>query len=403
MVQKRRIFDALRFREYQYYWVASLLVYGARWMQTVVVGWLVLELTDSAFLVGLVGACQWGPMLLGAFTGLIADRLNRRVVLIWLQFSSAMACFLLGFLIVTDLIQTWQIMILSLFLGIAWAIDWPCRRAIIPNLVGEGNVLNGIALDHTAGTAMLTIGSIAGGQLITAIGMGNSYYLIGAVYLAAAFSFFLIGKTEQISVAEDASIAASIAEGIKYMLQSQAMLAILVVTVIMNAFILPYRQLLPIFARDILKVGPSGLGYLTAAHGLGSLIGSVTLASLGSVRYLGGAFLGGSCGSAALLLIFAFSTLYPLSLGSLVASGFAMAFFGTLQSTILLNLSAEQMRGRVMGILSLAIGVMSLGMLVFGAIAETIGAPLVVGISAAIAAVSIIAILFFMPILRKLR
>ena len=195
MVQKRRIFDALRFREYRYYWVASLLVYGAKWMQTVVVGWLVLELTNSAFMVGLVGACQWGPMLLGAFTGLIADRLNRRVVLIWLQFSSAMASFLLGFLIITGLIQTWQIMILSLFLGIAWAIDWPCRRAMIPNLVGEGNVLNGIALDHTAGTAMLTIGSIAGGQLITAIGMGTSYYLIGAVYLAATFSFFLIGKT----------------------------------------------------------------------------------------------------------------------------------------------------------------------------------------------------------------
>lgn len=402
MVQKRRIFDALRFREYRYYWVASLLVYGARWMQTVVVGWLVLELTDSAFMVGLVGACQWGPMLLGAFTGLIADRFNRRVVLIWLQFSSAMACFLLGFLIITDLIQTWQIMILSLFMGIAWAIDWPCRRAMIPNLVGEGNVLNGIALDHTAGTAMLTIGSIAGGQFITAIGMGNSYYLIGAVYLAATFSFFLIGKTEQVPVAEDTGITANIAEGIRYMFQNQAMQAILVVTVIMNAFILPYRQLLPIFARDILKVGPSGLGYLTAAHGLGALIGSITLASLGSVRYLGGAFLGGSSGSAALLLIFAFSTLYPLSLGSLVASGFAMAFFGTLQSTILLNLSAEQMRGRVMGILSLAIGVMSLGMLVFGAFAETIGAPLVVGISAAIAAVSIIAVLFFMPILRKL-
>ena len=106
----------------------------------VVLGWLVLELTDSVFLVGLVGALQWLPMLLGAFTGLIADRFNRRVMLIWLQFSSALACLLLGFLIITGLVQIWQIMILSLLLGITWAIDFPCARALIPDLVGKENI-----------------------------------------------------------------------------------------------------------------------------------------------------------------------------------------------------------------------------------------------------------------------
>jgi len=372
-------------------------------MQMVVLGWLVLELTDSAFLVGLVGALQWLPMLLGAVTGLAADRFNRRVMLVWLQFFSALTCLLLGFLIITGLVQVWQIMILSLLLGVTWAIDFPCARALIPDLAGKDNILNAVAIDTSGLTFMGVIGSIAGGQFITVIGMGNSFYLLGIIYFASAFFFFLIGKTEQAPVAGDTSIAADVIEGIKYMFQNQVMLAVLIITVVMNLLIFPYRQLLPIYARDILEVGPSGLGYLTAAQGVGAFFSAVTLAFLGRVRYPGVVFQVGSFIAALLLLLFAPSTIYQLSLGSLIVFGLAIVMFGTMQSTILLNLSTEQMRGRVMGILSVTIGATSLGMMAFGAIADIIGAPLVVGISAVITAVSIVAVFFSMPELRKLR
>jgi len=371
-------------------------------MQMIILGWLVLELTNSAFLVGLVGALQWLPMLLGAFTGLIADRLNRRVMLIWLQFSSSLVCLLLGFLIITGLIQIWQIMILSLLLGVTWAIDFPCARALIPDLVGKENILNAIALDTSGMTFMGVIGSIAGGQFISAIGMGNSCYLLGVAYFASALSFFLIGKTKQVSLAEDTSIATDVVEGIKYMFQNQVMLAVLVITIIMNIFIFPYRQLLPIYARDILEIGPAGLGYLAAAQGVGAFVSAVTLAYLGKVRYPGIVFQGGSFSAAVLLIVFAPSTIYPLSLGSLIVFGLAVAMFGTMQSTILLGLSAEEMRGRVMGILSVCIGVTSLGMLAFGAIADVIGASLVIVFGAIISAASIMVVFFFMPVLRKL-
>ncbi len=149
-------------------------------------------------------------------------------------------------------------------------------------------------------------------------------------------------------------------------------------------------------------MGPSGLGYLAAAQGLGAFVGCLTLASLGDIRYRGRYFLGGSFGLALLLLVFASSTVYPLSIASLVVAGYAMSFFGTLQSTILLGLSTEQMRGRVMGILSLTIGVMSIGTLVFGSVADIIGAPLVVGISSAVAAISVLVVFFSMTALRKL-
>ena len=189
LLQKIQVFDALRFRGYRFYWIGALLLYGARWIQMVVLGWLVLELTDSAFLVGVVGALQWLPMMLGAFTGLIADRMNRRVVLIWLQFASSLFSLLLGFLIITDLVQIWQIMILSLLLGITWAINFPCTRALIPDLVGKENILKAIALDTTGMTFMGVIGSIAGGQFISTIGMGNSFYVLGTGYFASALFF----------------------------------------------------------------------------------------------------------------------------------------------------------------------------------------------------------------------
>ena len=368
----------------------------------VVLGWLVLQLTNSAFLVGLAGALQWGPMLLGAFTGLIADRFNRRVVLIVVNAISAITCLVLGFLITTGIVQTWHIMLLSLIQGIAWAIDWPCRRSMIPSLAGETNVLNGMALDNVARTSMSVLGSIAGGQFIVAIGMGNSYYLIGAIYLAATLFFFLIRKITQVPLAADTSIVTNILEGIKYIFQSKAMLSVLAITILMNFFFFPYRQLLPIFARDILKVGPSGLGYLAAAQGMGSFVSSTVVASLREFRHRGLAFLSGAFISALLLFVFANSVDYPLSLGSLIACGFAVTGFSTLQSTILLTLSTEQLRGRIMGVVSLTIGVSSIGILVFGAATDKVGAPLVVGASAVINAVLILVILS-MPALRRLQ
>ena len=369
----------------------------------VVFGWLVLELTDSFFLVGLVGTLQWFPMLLGAFWGVIADRLNRRIMLIWLQFFSGMAVILLGFLLVSELAHIWYIMILSLFLGVTWAIGFPCTRALIPDLVGQKNILNAVALDISGFTLMGIIGPITGGQLISAISMGNSFYLLGIIYLASGLSFFLIGKTEQASSTEDTSIVADAVQGIKYIFRHQAMLAVLIITIVMNIFIFPYGQLLPIYARDILGVGPSGLGYLTSGRGIGAFISAIILVSLGRVRYPGILFQAGSFIGALLLVLFASITIYPLSMASLIAFGLSTALFSTMQSNILLNLSTATMRGRVMGILSVCIGVSSFGMLAFGALADIIGAPPVIAISAIIAAVSILVVFFYMPGLRRLQ
>ena len=198
------------------------------------------------------------------------------------------------------------------------------------------------------------------------------------------------------------NILANIIEGLSYIFRHQAILAVMVITVVINVMVLPFNYLLPIFARDILQVGSVGLGYLTGISGISAFIGSMILANLGNIRRPGFFFLVGSFGFGALLLAFASSTIYQLSLGILFVDGFCRAIFATFQGTILLHLTSEEMRGRVMGILSLCIGTIPLGILAFGALANVIGTPFVVGISAGLASVMVLMVFFVMPSLRRI-
>jgi MFS family permease len=378
------------------------MVFASRWMLVVVTGWLVLDLTDSAFMVALAGSLQWLPMLvIGTFVGVIADRFNRRLVLIASQMVQSSSCLLLGWLVVAGSVQVWHIMSVAVLIGFGWAFDFPTRRAIMPDLVGTENVRTAIALDMSAMTLMTAVGAIAGGELIQAIGMGNCFFVIGSLFILAGLFLYLVGNVSQARFSGGNGILTSVAEGLSYVLRHRAILTVMLITVVINVFVVPFRHLLPIFARDILDVGPDGLGYLTGMSGMGAFVGSVTLASLRTVRRPGALFLVGSFGFSALLLAFAPSTVYQLSLGILFANGFCLSMFGTLQSTILLNLTGDEMRGRVMGVLSFCIGIMPVGILASGALADAIGAPLTVGISAGVASAIVLVIFFVMPSLRR--
>ena len=403
ITQRFPIFGLLGMRHYQYYWVSANMVFASRWMLIVVTGWLVLDLTDSAFMVALAGSLQWVPMLvLGTFIGVITDWFNRRLLLIASQIVQSLSCFLLGLLVVVGVVQTWQVMLVSLVIGLGWAFDLPTRRAIMPDLVGTENVPKSIAIDISIMTLMAAVGAIAGGELIEGIGMGNCFLVIGSLYAVAVLFLYLIGRVSQAPLIGEKNILGNAAEGLGYIFRHQAILAVMVITVVINVMVLPFNYLLPIFARDILQVGSVGLGYLTGISGISAFIGSMILANLGNIRRPGFFFLVGSFGFGALLLAFASSTIYQLSLGILFVDGFCRAIFATFQGTILLHLTSEEMRGRVMGILSLCIGTIPLGILAFGALANVIGTPFVVGISAGLASVMVLMVFFVMPSLRRI-
>jgi MFS family permease len=396
--------DSLQVRAYRFYWFSALLVAAARSMQGVVLGWLVLERTNSAFLVTVAGALNFLPMLaLGLFTGVIADRLNRRKVLIGTQIVSAGASAMLAVLIATNLIQTWEIMALSLAVGLAWAIDWPCRQMIIADLAGEQNILNGVALDQGAFNSMSIIGSIIAGIVISTLGMGNAYYMIAAAYLAAAVALLAIGRTQQARAAGAANIGRNIAEGIKYSVNNRVIFGVLLIMIVAHVTLFPFRQLLPVFARDILNTGPAGLGYLSAAPGVGAITGGLIMASLRRSRLSVMALAMGAVAMALLTIVFAVSRSYLFSLFLLVTIGFATSIYGALQTSIPLRLGEPQMRGRIMGLLSLVVGLMPLGMMAFGVITDRLGAPAVVVGGSIIGVVLITGVFFMVPGLRQQR
>ena len=396
--------DSLQVRGFRFYWFSALLVAAARSMQGVVLGWLVLERTNSAFLVTVAGALNFLPMLgLGLFSGVVADRLNRRKLLIGTQIASGIASIILATLIVTNLIQTWEIMALSLAVGLAWALDWPCRQIIIADLAGEQNILNGVALDQWAFNLMSVIGSVIAGIVISTLGMGNAYYMIAAAYAFAAVSLIAIGPTKQTRASGAHNIAANIKEGIKYVINNRAILGVLLIMIVAHLTLFPFRSLLAVFARDILKTGPEGLGYLSAAPGVGAITGGLMIASLRRSRPSVVTLAVGAVAMALLTIVFAVSKSYLFAVLILAAVGFATSIYGAMQSSIPLRLGEPQMRGRIMGLLSLVVGLMPLGMMAFGIITDRIGAPTVVVGGSIVGVVLITGIFLFLPGLRKQR
>jgi MFS family permease len=399
---KLHMLDSLQVRGFRFYWFSALLVAAARSMQGVVLGWLVLERTNSAFLVTVAGALNFLPMLgLGLFTGVVADRLNRRKLLIGTQIISGIASVMLATLIITNLIQTWEIMVISLIVGLAWALDWPCRQIFIADLAGEQNILNGVALDQWAFNSMSIIGSIIAGIVISTLGMGNAYYMIAGAYLFAAVSLFAIGRTRQTRTGGMGNIMSNIKAGVKYSINNRIILGVLLIMIIAHCTLFPFRQLLPVFARDILKTGAAGLGYLSAAPGVGAIMGGLIMASLRRSRPSIMAFAAGAVVMALLTIVFAISKSYLFSVFLLISVGFATSIYGALQTSIPLRLGDPQMRGRIMGLLSLVVGLMPLGMMVFGIITDQIGAPTVVVGGSIIGVALIIGVFFLVPGLRQ--
>jgi|WetSurMetagenome_2_1015567.scaffolds.fasta_scaffold14614_5 MFS family permease len=400
-MSRLRILDSLRVRGFRFYWFSAIFVAAARSMQGVVLGWLVLERTNSAFLVTVAGAFNFLPMLvMGLFSGVVADRLNRRKVLIGTQITSAIASIVLATLIITNLIQTWEIMVLTLVVGLAWALDWPCRQIFIADLAGEQNILNGVALDQWAFNSMSVIGSIVAGIIIATLGMGNAYFLIAGAYLFAAVSLFMIGRIRQTRRGSVGKIMDNVKAGVKYVISNRAILGVLLIMIVAHLTLFPFRQLLSVFARDVLKTGPEGLGYLSAAPGIGAILGGLIMASLRRSRPSVMAFAIAAVVMALLTIVFAISKSYLFSVLLLATVGFATSIYGALQTSIPLVLGDPQMRGRIMGLLSLVVGLMPLGMMVFGIITDRVGAPTVTVVGSIIGVALITGVLFLVPGLR---
>ncbi|MEE2701191.1 MAG: MFS transporter [Chloroflexota bacterium] len=346
-------------------------------------------LTNSVFLTQLAGVSFLLPQVfMGIFSGLVADAFDRRKVVLvtfimdFLLFGCLTALLFLG------LANEMVVLGISFLVGISFNLDMVARRTMVIDIVGKDLLTTAVPLDNLN----MTIGSLSG-PVIAGVALklfseehyynvALIYMLIATLYLVAIF-FLLkirIKPTNQDNSFDLRGSYRFVAEGFREVLSDKAIVGVLGITVLMNVSFFSFKPMIPVFAEKVLYVDPVAMGLLAGASGLGSLFGSIFIAAKRNIRSKSAYYSGGTLLSLGLLFLFSFSRNYPASLILQVLSGVSTAAFGAMQATLILLYAKEEMRGRAMGILSLAIGAEPIGGILLGVLAEILDPGSAVGL-----------------------
>src|SRR6266851_5344353 len=354
-----RAFLALRHRNFRLFWTGQLISLIGTWMQTIGQAWLVLELTHSALLLGLVGALQFLPVLiLSLFGGVLADRLPKRTVLRFTQSFATLQAFVLWILVATGEVRLWHVLVLASLLGLTNSIDMPTRQAFVVEMVGREDLPNAIALNSSIFNMARIFGPGLGGLIIAWLGVAPLFLLNAISFIPVIIGLFLIdtkglyAQVKRVTAQKDAprpSALQSLREGLAYVVHSPAILLIVAVIGVISLFGINFNVVLPLFATDVLHVGAVGFGFISSAFGLGSLLSALWLAwgnrkpSMRLLLLSAGMF-------CALEALFAISHWYPLSLLLIAGVGFTQIAFSATANTILQTVTPDKLRGRVMSV-----------------------------------------------------
>ncbi len=394
---------ALRHRGFRLLWMATLLSSTARWADMVVVGWLTLELTDSPLMVGIVAGSKMAGYIAAPFMGVIADRVDRRLLLIIAALVNFVVSAMMLILFAGGWLALWHVITLALLSSLTWALDNPTRQALVPDLVGKEDLTNAIALNAVANEVTVVVGPALGGLLIPTLGMVGAYVLISLIYFLDLVVLWRMQRAVPTAPAVRESAAQSLAGGLRYVWSNHTVLVLLVIACLLNLLAAPYRySFLPLFARYILNAGPTGYGMLTAMAGVGALAAGIWVVSQGNVKRKGRLVIASGLVWPASLLLFAMSGWYPLSLAFVFVAGLAQAIAWTVIATLILGHTTPAMRGRVMGLRAGVVVSLPIGNFLAGAVAERFGAPMALGAYAIIAMVMMAAIAVLVPNLRRL-
>jgi len=397
-----QVFRSLRHRNYRLLWVNHLVVFSGYWILVMAQGWLVLQLTDSAFWVGMIAFMVGIPALfLSPFGGLYADRFDRRKLMLFGHGMSALLIFLLATLTSTGVIAIWHIAAISVLLGTVWALTDPASMAIIPSLVTPDDLMNATAMNTLSWQLSRFIGPAIAGVLIGLVAIGGTFYGAG---IASVVAFLLISRMRSPATVTPrrTSIGKDIREGLSYIKSNKVALMLILLMAVVALFALPYVWLMPVFARDVLGVGEAGYSQLMMAVGAGGLVGAITAAKLGDFKRKGWLLIGSALTFTVTLILFAMSRSFPLSLVLSVIIGGANGIFGAVTNALLLSIIPDQFRGRVMGLFLISWQLPSIGSLILGAATDWVGLPVAVIAGAFICTVFILVAVLRLPVLRRL-
>ena len=375
-------FRALRHRNFRLFWAGQLVSLIGTWMQSVAQLWLMHRLTSSPLMLGLLGFCQFLPVtLLSLWAGVVADRMDKRKLIIVTQLCALAQAVTLAAVVTTGVVQPWMVLALAFVFGMFNAFDLPARQSFLIEMVGKDDLSNAIALNSAAFNTARVIGPAIAGVLVATIGEGGCFWINALSYIAVLAGLLRMTPMARAEVARRA--AATLAEGVRYAWSVHSIRNLLLLLGVCAGIGFQYMVLLPVYARDILRAGPQAYGLMVTAFGLGSLLSAV-----GMTRRLdrwdlrrnlligltaGGIGMGG----------FAWSRLLPLSFGMGFLAGFGLILYVASTNTLLQLTTEDGFRGRIMSLYTLMfVGTAPFGALIAGGIAQRFGAPLATSVCA---------------------
>jgi len=399
----RFLMRALAYRNYRLFFGGQGLSLIGTWMQQIAMSWLVYRMTNSVFLLGLIGFTgQFPTVIFGSFAGVYADRLNRRNLLIATQTFAMLQAFLLAFLTLTGSVAVWHLIVLSIILGTVNAVDVPVRQSFVIDMVENKNDLgNAIALNSFMFNGARLVGPSIAGLLIAYVGEGVCFLLNGISFFAIILALMAMRTTQKVRQQSSDAVLHELKEGFQYAAGFAPIRYIILLVGLLSLLSMPYIVLMPVFARDILHGGSHTLGFLMGASGIGALAGALYLASRKSVIGLARLITISTCVFGCGLIAFSVSRYLPLSLCLMLVTGFGMILSMASCNTIVQTVVDEDKRGRVMSFYAIAfVGMAPFGSLIGGSLAHNIGAPLTLtlcGVS------SIVGAIFFYKRLPEIR
>ena len=389
-------------RNFQLFFSGQLVSLIGTWMQSIAESWLVYRKTGSALKLGAVGFASQIPVFLVApLGGIVADRFNRRRIVIGTQISSMILALIFATLTLTGVIQVWHIFVLAALLGVVNAFDIPARQSFLVDMVGKEDLMNAIALNSTMFNGARIIGPAIAGVLVARIGEGWCFLANGLSYIAVISGLFMMRVTKPARLASHGPALAHLIEGYRFARHNTPIRSLLLLLGLVSLVAMPYTVLMPVFADQILHGGARGLGILMGATGVGAMLGALTLATRSGVVGLG-RWVAFSCGGFGFFLVlFSFSHHFWLSAAWLLPVGFCMMLGMSSSNTLIQAMTPDHLRGRVMAMYTMMfMGMAPFGSLFAGAAAEHLGASLTVSVGAVACIGAAVLFFFHLPKIR---
>ena len=365
-------------------WYVGLIVSTVRWLETIAVGVVVYQRTESAFLVAMMTMLRLLPMaLFGVFLGALAERFDRGrtllIVVLMMGGTSAVLAVLDG----TGQLEIWHLAAASFINGCGWCTENPVRRVMIGEVVGREQMGAAMSLDVGAGNASRMVGPAAGGFLLAGTGLQGAF-ILGVLMYGTALLAILTVRSRIPRVAGSEAVLARIVEGFALVRTDKRLIGVLVVTVIYNIFAWPFTSMIPVIGRDRLHLGPEGVGILAAMDGIGAFVGALLVGLWLTPKWYSRVYLGGVVCYLVTVVMFALVQSPVLAGAALIMTGFGGAGFATMQATLVYLAAPLHMRSRILGILTVCIGTGPIGFLWLGWLADRIGSHHAVAVTGAL-------------------